>query len=151
MTGSTRLTSLGQNIVLGLAALTVGACGGAPAPSPTDPSIVVRSFMGAVAAEDIDLMAQLWGTKDGPAADWMEPDQLIKRVSSIRAFLEHVEYEIVPTTSIALDGGRRLVNARVTTAGGCTPVVPFTVVPYAGDWLVESIDLQVIRLGRDCT
>ncbi len=139
-----------KHMMIVLAALSVSACSG-QAPSPTtDPSVVITSFMDAVAAEDYTAMGQLWGSKDGPAAEWMPADELRKRLSVIHGFLRHTAYEVLPTTPQVSDGGRLIFQVRVVTPNECGPVVPFTVLPYRNDWLLEAIDLNAVRPTRVC-
>ena len=58
-----------NHMMIALAALSVAACS-RQAPSPTtDPSVVITRFMDAVAAEDYEVMGQLFGTNDGPAVE----------------------------------------------------------------------------------
>ncbi len=95
-------------------------------------------------------MGQLWGSQDGPAVEWMDREELRKRLVVIQGFLLHTEYEVLPSAPQVSDGGRLIVQVRVVTPTACEPVVPFTVVPYRGDWLLEAIDLNAVRPTRVC-
>lgn len=139
-----------KHMMIACAVLSVAACGSRQAPSPTDPSVVINRFMDAVAAENYAVMGQLWGTKDGPAVEWMEPEQLRKRLVVIQGFLLHTEYEVLPSAPQVSSGGRLILQVRVVTPNACGPVVPFTVIPYRNDWLLEFIDLNFVRPTRIC-
>ena len=139
-----------KHMTMVLAVLSIAACSRqAPAPI-SDPSAVVNRFMDAVAAEDYAVMGQLWGSNDGPAVEWMPPDELRKRLSVIEGFLRHTEYEVLPSTPLVSNGGRLILRVRVVTPNACGPVVPFTVVPYRNDWLVEAVDLNAVRPTQYC-
>jgi hypothetical protein len=130
--------------VVGL--ITVVACsqGGSSSPAPTNPEAAVISFLSAVRAQDRDQMAALWGSAAGPAADRLDSQTLEQRLTVMRIYLEHEEYTIVPRPPgmlVDLEAGEQAVFVRLTRKG-CTPVVPFTLVPYRGGWLVRNIDLE---------
>lgn len=110
----------------------------------------MRQFLDAVGAENLGRMGETWGTDDGPAAKWMEPDELRKRLSVMQRFLQHQEYEVMPGAPAATSGGRLIVSVRIVTLNRCEEAVPFTVVRYRNGWLVESIDLNSIRPTRVC-
>ncbi len=139
-----------NHMMIALAALSVAACS-RQAPSPTnDPSVVITRFMDAVAAEDYEVMGQLFGNNDGPAVEWMDREVLRKRLIVIQGFLLHTEYEVLPSAPQVSDGGRLILQVRVVTPNRCGPVVSFTVVPYHNDWLLEVIDLPAVRPTRVC-
>ena len=117
--------------------------GGANVPPLVDPEVAVRTFLHAVSANSIAGMGQLWGTSDGPASDEMDQTVLEQRLTVIRVYLEHEEFVIVPgdpAAGVNLEAGELAVFVQLSRKG-CTPVVPFTLVPYRGGWLIRSIDL----------
>ncbi len=131
-------------IVVGL--ITVVACsqGGSSSPAPTNPEAAVISFLSAVRAQDMNQMAALWGSAAGPAADRLDSQTLEQRLTVMRIYLEHEEYTIVPQPPgmlVDLEAGEQAVFVRLTRKG-CTPVVPFTLAPYRGGWLVRNVDLE---------
>ena len=138
-----------KHMMIACAALTVAACN-RQAPSPSDPSIVITRFMEAVAAEDYEVMGQLWGSNDGPAVEWMDREELRKRLVVIQGFLLHTDYEVLPSPPQVSSGGRLILQVRVVTPNKCGPVVPFTVLPYHNDWLLEAIDLNAVRPTMVC-
>ena len=112
-------------------------------PPPADPEAAVRSFLQAVSANSIAGMGRLWGTNDGPATGNMDQTTLEQRLTVIRIYLEHEEFAFVPGNPLSrvdLEAGERDVFVQLTRRG-CTPTVPFTLVPYRGGWLIRSIDL----------
>lgn len=120
------------------------ACGsGRTYPVPAAPEAAVRGFLDAVAANSLVALGELWGTSDGPAASYMDRDELEKRLTVIRAYLVHEEYEILPPGDAILDAppGERIVQVRLSRHG-CTPVIPFTLVQYRSGWLVKDVALE---------
>ena len=117
--------------------------GGSSIPPPADPEATIRSFMNSVKANSLAGMAQLWGTSNGLASENLDHVTLEQRRTVIRIYLEHDEFTIVPGDRVAgvnVEAGERAVLVRLSRRG-CTPTVPFTLVPYAGGWLVRDIDL----------
>ena len=138
-----------KHMALASLALSVLACG-RQAPPPSNPSGVVERFMEAVDAENYQVMGELWGTDDGPAVRWMEPDELRDRLLVMQGFLLNRAYEVMPGPPLRANGGRLIVRVRVTTLNNCLPVVAFTVVPFRGEWLVEVVDLPAVQPTRVC-
>ncbi len=125
-------------------ALLFFACGGSSTVvPPVSPEAAVRSFLNAVKANSRTAMGELWGSARGPARSYMKSDELDQRLTIIRTYLDHETFEILESQVAAPAGpdGRRSVPVRLTRRG-CAPVVPFTVVPYGGGWLVSDIDLS---------
>lgn len=126
-----------------MVALAALACGGhSVLPPPVSPEAVVRSFLNAVEANSLRTMSELWGSNRGPARSYMNASELEQRLTIIRTYLRHEKFEILESQGgiVGVDG-RRSVQARLMRRG-CQPVVPFTVVPYGGGWLISEIDLQ---------
>ena len=127
--------------------------GGSNIPPPADPEATVRSFLNAVQANSLAGMGQLWGTSGGRASDNLDRATLEQRLTVIRIYLEHDEYTIVsgnPAAGVNIEDGERAVYVRLSRRG-CTPTVPFTLVPHAGGWLVRDIDLAAAgNPSRSC-
>jgi len=146
-TTCTRIAQARRSLIVASLGAAVFACGKKEAVTwavPSDPDAAVVSFLGAVRAEDLDAMGQLWGTSDGPAYDRMDREELEQRLTVMMVYLEHEEYSIVSGVrdpTVALRRGERLVTARLTRRG-CTPMVPFTVTPYQDGWLVRDVRLE---------
>ena len=117
--------------------------GGSSIPPSADPEATVRAFLNAVQANSLAGMGQLWGTSNGPASGNLDRATLEQRLTVIRIYLEHDEFTIVSGNTVLgvnLESGERAVFVRLSRRG-CTPLVPFTLVPHAGGWLVRDIDL----------
>ncbi len=112
---------------------------------PVEPSVVVEEFLAAANRNDLGTMGTLWGNKRGPASTYMDQDELRKRLTVIATYLRHDRYELGEPGALTVSGDedRRGVAARMTRAG-CRAVVPFTLVPWSGRWLIEEIDLAPI-------
>lgn len=134
-------------------ALIIGACGGkdtTTVPTPVDPESAIQGFMGAVQAQDLRRMANLWGTSKGPASKTMEGEELRRRLSVMQVYLAHDSFEILPPIVGTSDGGKRDFVVRIVRKG-CTPSVPFTMVRYGEGWLVNSVDLAAAgNPAREC-
>ena len=124
--------------------LLVAACGGgggAPAAEPsTSASGAVRSFMQAVADSNIDKMASLWGTANGPASRTNQPPDYRRRVAIMQAYLRNQSFRItsdVPEN----DQNRRALQVEIRRET-CTWSVPFVALKANnGNWLVTRVDL----------
>ena len=71
----------------------------------------------------------------------MSPDEVERRLTVMRVYLEHEEYEILPPG--AQPGNRddqRVVRVQLRRRG-CLPVLPFTLTRYGDGWLVSNVDL----------
>ncbi len=126
-------------------ALAVVSCGGsAQYAAPVRPEAAIGAFLNAVQSNSLVAMGELWGSDRGPAVSYMDREELEKRLTVIRTYLTHEEFEILgPTNQAALSQSPNLrtVDVRLSRAG-CTPVVPFTLVRYRAGWLVQQIDLE---------
>lgn len=142
-----RIAQASRSLISAVAVLGALGCGkkeAATRPMPADPDATVVSFLTAVRAEDLDAMADLWGSSDGPARENMDREELEQRLTIVKIYLSHEEYTIVPGArdpTIELRPGERLVMVRLTRKG-CTPTVPFTLTPYRNAWLIRDIKLQ---------
>jgi hypothetical protein len=147
ITTRTRIAQARRSLTVASLGVAVFACGKketATRPLPADPDAAVVSFLGAVRAEDLDTMGQLWGTAGGPASTRMDREELEQRLTIMKVYLEHEEYSIIPgmrDPTIELRQGERLVTVRLTRRG-CTPTVPFTVTPYQAGWLIRDVKLE---------
>ncbi len=134
-------------VTLGVAAtMLLAACGGGGGsigPAPVSPEAAVRSFLNGVKANSLSAMGETWGSSRGPAISYMDRAEMEQRLTVIRAFLEHEKFEILGSQAGTMPGSeqKRVVQVRLTRKG-CQPVVPFTVIPYGGGWLVTDIDLS---------
>ncbi len=134
-----------RSIALLGAILTVGSCssggGGGGAPAPSSPEATVDAFMNAVRANSLVAMADLWGSDRGRVKNYMNPDEVERRLTVMRIYLENEEYEILaPGAQFGMDENQRIVRVQLTRMG-CRPVVPFTLTRFGNGWLVSNVDL----------
>lgn len=133
-----------RNIASSYVALIVlMGCGGrsVSTPAPADPEQAVEAFMGAVKANDLRRMAELWGDQRGPALTYMKEEQLEPRLEIMRRYLQHERFVFVTeNTGLGLSAQRQTLRVRLFRRG-CEPVVPFTLIAYREGWLISNIDL----------
>jgi hypothetical protein len=96
--------------------------------------------MQAVADSNMDKMASLWGTVNGPASKTNQPPDYRRRIAVMRAYLRNQSFRItsdVPSPNEV----RRAVQVEIRR-DTCTWSVPFVAVKAAdGNWLVTQVDL----------
>ncbi len=113
----------------------------------TSPLQSVERFLVAVNAHDLDAMAAVFGTRDGPVrGDRIEVEI---RMDALATILAHTAYEIVSERQVP---GRQEPTTRVgvtlTIEDQVYPDISFvTVRTPAGRWMVQEIDLERIT-GR---
>ena len=137
------------------------------------PMLSVERFLQAANTRDLDAMARIFGTADGPIADqagrslgcafrrmgswiglsrrcvsWAEIEV---RMDAIARILRHDDYQIRSESAVA---GRRYPTTRIgvdlVRGSERYQDVPFTVVQASeGRWLLEQIGLERITGARD--
>lgn len=128
----------------------IAACGGgspAPAtPSPATPADALAAFLDAVRQNDLSRMGQLWGSERGPAAGWMDAQELNKRVAVIQKYLMHGGYRVVEGP-MPVPGDSRGMAFRVELRrGDCVHVQSIDVVRVdRGGWVVQDVHLGEAR------
>ncbi len=131
----------------GCATQTVGGSGAGLA-AGTSPLQSVERFLAAVNSRDLNRMAGLFGTRDGPVEwDRVEVELHMDLLASV---LAHDAYEIV---SEGMVPGRPDPTTRVgvtmTMGDRVIPDVSYlTVRTDEGRWMVQEIDLERITGGR---
>ncbi len=151
------------------------ACGGAPGPSasagpaPT-PEQAVRSFMQAAADSNLGRMAQLWGTRAGPAAKTGQPPDYERRIAIMQFYLSGSPFRLVPGGAAQVEpaaggppkdklpgpGEESAATRQVVVQldrQGCAKYVPFIVIKAADNtWIVNQVDLAAAgHPKRPCT
>jgi hypothetical protein len=127
--------------LIALLVLAAGCHSGGDFLAPASPEAAVRSFLNAVKSNSMTAMSELWGSERGPASRWMERERMEKSLATIRIYLEHDKFELMPPNDAAIQAsGQRRVDVRLYRKG-CTPVVPFTAIRAGNGWLVVNIDL----------
>lgn len=142
-----RTRLLPPSIALGVLALSAACSSGGRSDSlaPAEPVETVRAFMTAVRDSNLAAMARLWGSSRGPASEYMDREELRKRLSIIQVYLQHDSYNLPPTGGLSLTagGGRRGVTVTILRSG-CVSNVPFTLIPWSDTWLVNDIELSAV-------
>lgn len=129
------------------------ACGGgsqpagvAPSPGPT---LAVEQFMRAVADSDLTRMAQLWGTRNGSAAETGKPTDYQRRVAVMYTFLRGSTARVMAEVERSDDKSTLAVEV---SRADCRKRLPFTLERTKNDrWMVTSIELGALGTpGRPC-
>jgi limonene-1,2-epoxide hydrolase len=113
----------------------------------TSPLQSVERFLSAVNARDLDAMASVFGTADGPVEG--ERVEIEIRMDAVATILEHQSYEIVSERQVPgrIDPTTR-VGVTLRIDGEVHPDVAFlTVRTGEGRWMVQEIDLEAITGG----
>jgi hypothetical protein len=113
------------------------------------PSLLVEQFLRASNAKDLDAMARLFGTKDGPVAGRWPRDEIEKRMFVIATELMHEDFSVVGEQMVpgrGTDATRLMVKL---TKNSNNYNVPFTLVRYKDtNWLIEQIGIEVLTAPR---
>ncbi|MEK9503650.1 hypothetical protein [Gaopeijia maritima] len=145
---------LGRRSALPLAVLlsacatqTVSSTGGGSGMAGTSPLQSVERFLVAVNAHDLDNMAALFGTRDGPFQGNRAEIEI--QMDALATILSHQAYEIVSERQVP---GRQDPTTRVgvtlTIDGEVYPDVSFvTVRTGQGRWMVQEIDVERLTGG----
>jgi hypothetical protein len=135
-----------------VAAVLLAACGGSQS-STVQPAksaaAAVQGFMQAVADSNIQKMAGLWGTTNGPAAKTGQPQDWERRVAIMQAYLRSDSYRL--TSDVGETDARRVLQVQIRRQT-CTWSVPFVAVKTGdGSWVVNQVDLtQAGNPARPC-
>lgn len=126
--------------------LLTGACasgGGARSDTVVAPAMVLERFLRAANTNDLDTMAQLFGTRDGPWARTVSKKDADDRLFVIASVLRHTDYQIVGEQIVP---GRRDEATQLVvqlTQGENRYEVPIILVQSKNSgWLVENIPLE---------
>jgi hypothetical protein len=125
-----------------------GASGATGAPSVAT-TLVLEQFLRAANTKDLDTMARLFGTVDGPITVRDPADNVDIQMDLLATILRHQDYAIEGKRIVP---GRRdeatLVNVRMTVDDRIA-TVPFTLVwSRNGSWLIEQIGIESLTKGR---
>lgn len=139
--------------------LLLSACGGstarnadaaAGANSGLAPTMIVERFLRAANQNDLDTMASLFGTRDGPVSRSWSRQESDERMFLLASLLRHTDYTV---TGERIVPGRReeATNIDVRLVVSTGPVsVPFTLVRARNrQWLIEQVGIErVTHPGR---
>jgi hypothetical protein len=95
--------------------------------------------MQAVADSNLDKMASLWGTANGPASRTGQPRDYQRRIAVMRAILRNDAFRL--TSDVPESADRRALQVEIKRQA-CTWSVPFVAIKTGdGSWLVNQVDL----------
>lgn len=130
--------------IAALAALSLlaVACGGTRSPNAgrASPRQAVSAFLEAAKAKDVDGMALVWGTAQGPSADFMDRDQREKRILIIQCHLAHDRAQVVG--EYPGDNGRRVFRVALSLGTTSAETTVQAVQGPGERWFVESADIE---------
>ena len=96
--------------------------------------------MRAVADSNLEKMASLWGTANGPASKTRQPPDWERRIVIMQAYLRNDSFRITSDMPDP-DDNRRAQQVEIKRKA-CTWTVPFVSVKTRnGSWLVNQVDL----------
>src|SRR3954453_3851303 len=123
------------------AILLLSACGGGSAPvqPAASASTAVQGFMQAVADSNLDKMAGLWGSTNGPALKTHQPPDYEKRIAIMQAYLRSDGFPIISDVPEGEKGRALQVQIRREPCPWNAPVE--TVTPTDGRRQISSVDL----------
>ena len=126
-------------LVMGSACKSAPVAQGGPTTGASSPKAAVDGFLGAVKAQDLQAMSNVWGNKKGPARAAIERSELEKRELIMQCYLGHDSYNVLNDSPG--EGGRRLFRVSLTK-GRLTRETKFTTIEGpSGRWYVEDVDL----------
>jgi len=135
---------------VGAALLTIAACGGRlPPPAngpggPTPREALQRFFAYADARRYLD-MAWIFGTKNGPYVQSVEPAVAERQMYLFACLLRGAQREVVSEQPIAGSVGSEVSLAVKMQGGGATATVPFVAVRGPdGRWFIQEFHYEVI-------
>jgi hypothetical protein len=110
------------------------------------PTMTIERFMRAVNQRDLQTMARLFGTREGPVARTWNAKEVDERMRILAEVLRHNDYKIAQEDIVP---GRRDEATQFTvniTVGSRIVPVPFVLVRSAQEpeWLIEDIKIQLI-------
>jgi hypothetical protein len=95
--------------------------------------------MQAVADSNLNKMASLWGSANGPAIKTRQPANYEQRIAIMRAYLRNDSFRV--TSDVPEGPARRALQVQIRRHV-CTWNVPFVAVKTGdGSWLVNQVDL----------
>ena len=110
--------------------------------------MVIERFLRAANTNDLDTMARLFGTVDGPIVNQHSKQHVDDRMFVIASVLRHSDYRIVSEEIVP---GRRDVATQLNvslTIQDEPVLVPFTLVTSGQGWLIEQIAIERITQRR---
>jgi hypothetical protein len=123
-----------------MAGCRAGAVGGA-APGAASSEAVVREFLNAARAQDLQALSAVWGNEDSPTRDRIERQELERRLLIMMCHLRHDESRILEAQ--AGEAGRTVRPVELTQSAQKVSTT-FTLVKNrrSGRWFVEDFDMR---------
>jgi hypothetical protein len=113
------------------------------------PSLVIERFLQAANAKDLDTMAQIFGTTDGPFNRMGSKKEIDDRMFTFATVLRHTDFEIKgegdPVSGRRDEAKNILVEI---SRGDDKVVVPFRMVQYKNSWLIEDLCMNKLTGTR---
>jgi hypothetical protein len=75
------------------------------------PKVAVAQFFAAAKAQDVQALARIWGSADGPIIATQPRDQVEQRAVILFCYLQHDSLKL--TRELAASGGERIVTAEL--------------------------------------
>ena len=140
-----------KKLLLAIVVLGAAACHTAPpstsaannSPGAASSVAAVERFFGAVHAQDLQAMSQVWGTSKGAARDNMDRAELEKREVILQCYFNFDTFRVLnesPTSEV-----RRMVRVELQRGGRTRTPVIYTVMGPGGRWYVENLDIAAVR------
>lgn len=118
----------------------------APASNQTgaaDATGAVKSFLAAAKAQDLQALATVWGTPQGPARDVIPRDELEKREIFLLRCLAHDSYDVI--SDAQAPDGRRVYAVALKRRDLTRTSNFYSVLGPAGRWYVEKFDVEPLQ------
>jgi hypothetical protein len=131
----------------------LAACAARPASTDSElaPAMVVERFLRAANSNDLDTMASLFGTLDGPVAQRESRKDADDWMFTLATVLRHTDYQILNEQIVP---GRRQEATQLVVrlvSGEARYELPFTLVQSKRNgWLIEKVPVELMtnRRGR---
>lgn len=120
----------------------VGSVPNVNAPGASTSREAVQMFLATAKAQDVQAMANIWGTSAGPARTTMDKEQLEMRAIYMMRCLRHDSSMILTETPAA--GGERIFGVQLRR-GTLTAVSNFTATPGQGRWFLREFQLEPLN------
>ena len=115
-----------------------GALTGAPTPQ-----VAVEQFLRAVNAKDLQAMSVVFGTKNGPARETMDRNELEKREIILACYFAHDSARIIGETP-GLQGHRD-IRVELKKGNLARQTTFFAIKGPADRWYVDNMDIASVR------
>lgn len=149
------LQGLKKTLSIVVLVVTLAACGARSGNTvniaslaTVDPLSAVRGFMDGIKSRNVNTMAGLWGTSEGLAAETMDQEELVQRLTVIMTYLAHDEYGVSEETDAVFQTENQRIVTVLMSRGRCVSEVPFTLVLSGSGWLVKGMDLEAVAAPR---